>query len=294
MGRKKDDGLTPRQRQSQQIMRDKQARKKRRALMRKCALVGGGVFAVLLVAGSVWAWRSGALEKAATATENSIYGSTVKAGYVLESLYLEGRGRTPMAEIEKAMNIKKGDPILKISINELRHRLEQVESIKAAEVERSLPSTLYVRIIEREPVALWQNKGQLSLVDDNGVVMRGIDIAPYKHLPLIVGEGAPTYVRELIGIMAAEPDLAKRFASATRVSGRRWNVRLSSGKGPVVEVRLPESNPVDAWKKLAQIEQKQHLLDRDVKVIDLRLEGKVFIKLSPDVFTDKTERARET
>ena len=294
MGRRNDDGLTPRQRQSQQIMRDKQARKKRKAMLRKVALIGGAVLSVLLVGGGVWAWRSGAMEKVALATETGVYGTTAKAGYVLESLYLEGRGRTPMAEIEKAMGIKKGDPILQISLPELRQRLEQVESIKAAEVERSLPSTLYIRIVEREPVALWQNKGQLSLVDDNGVVMPGIDIAPYKHLPLIVGEGAPTYVHELIGIMGAEPDLAKRFASATRVSGRRWNVRLASDKGAAVEIRLPETNPVDAWKKLADIEQKQHLLDRDVKVIDLRLEGKVFIKLSPDVFTGKAGHARET
>lgn len=275
-------------------MRDKQARKKRKAMLRKAGMVGGAVFAVLLLGGGVWAWRSGAMEKAATAAGEGVYGTTQKAGYVLESLYLEGRGRTPMADIEKAMGIKKGDPILKISLTELRQRLEQVESIKSAEVERSLPSTLYVRIIEREPVALWQHKGQLSLVDDNGVVMRGIDIAPYKQLPLIVGEGAPTYVRELIGIMSVEPELAKRFTSATRVSGRRWNVRLAGQKGAQVEVRLPENNPEAAWKKLAQIEQKQHLLDRDVKVIDLRLEGKVFIKLSPDVFTGKGDHARET
>ena len=111
----------------------------------------------------MWAWRSGAVEKVALATETGVYGTTAKAGYVLESLYLEGRGRTPMADIEKAMGIKKGDPILQISLPELRQRLEQVESIKAAEVERSLPSTLYIRIVEREPVALWQNKGQLSL-----------------------------------------------------------------------------------------------------------------------------------
>lgn len=294
MGRRNDDGLTPRQRQSLKIMKDKSARKKRRAMVRKVAIVGGGVFAVLLAVGGVWVWQQGIIGRTAEAVNSAAFGSTATAGYKVESLYLEGRGRTPMAEIQKAIGVKIGDPILQISLNEVRGRLEQVQSIKSAVVERSLPSTLHIRIVEREPVALWQNQGKVTLVDDSGVVMHGVDVAPYQQLPLIVGEGAPSRVQELLNIMAAEPDLAKRFSSATRVSDRRWNVRLTNQKGDMVEVRLPENNPVAAWKKLASIEGKQHLLDRDVKVIDLRLDGKVFIKLSPDVFTGKHDDARET
>jgi cell division protein FtsQ len=291
---RKNDGLTPRQRQSQQIMRAKTAMKKRKALVRKCSIIGGSGFAVIIVAGGIWGWKSGMAAKAVQSAENSAYGLTVKAGFSLESMYLEGRNRTSQDEIDRALNMKQGDPILKMSLDDMRERLEKVESIKFASVERALPSSLYVRIVEREPVALWQNSGKLALVDDNGVVMNDIDIAPYKQLPLIIGDSAPKHVRELMSIMSAEPELAKRFSSAIRVSDRRWNIRLSGEKGQSVEVRLPELNPVAAWKKLAEIEQKQRILDREVKVIDLRLDGKVFIKLSPDVFSDKPDTARET
>lgn len=294
MGRRKHDGLTPRQRQSQQIMRDKMARKKRKVLLRKVGLAGGALLCACLLAGGVWAVHSGFLSRGVASLQDSFYGMTARSGYAVRSLYLEGRNRTSVDELEQALGIRKGDPILRISIDEVRERLQKIESIKFAEVERSLPSTLHVRIVEREPVALWQHQGKLSLVDDNGVVMTGIDIEPYRRLPLIVGEGAPREVRELISIMSSSPELAKRFSSATRISERRWNIRLSSDKGDAVEVRLPESNPVSAWKKLADIDQKQRLLERDVKVIDLRLEGKVFIKLSPDVFTGKDGVARET
>lgn len=291
---RKNDGLTPRQRQSQQIMRDKTAKRKRRAFMRKCGFIGGGAFAVLLLGGGGWAYQSGAAEKAVDAVQTSAYGLTVRAGFSLQSLYLEGRNRTSMQDIENAIGMKIGDPILRMSLSEVRERLEKVESIKFAAVERALPSTVHIRIVEREPVALWQNQGKLALVDDNGVVMNDIDIAPYKRLPLIIGEAAPRRVRELMAIMAAEPELAKRFSSATRVSDRRWNIRLSGDHGETVEIRLPEAHPVTAWRRLAEIEQKQRILDRQVKVIDLRLDGKVFIKLSPDVFTGKSGTARET
>lgn len=292
--KKKSDGLTPRQRQSQQIMQSKTARKKRRALMRKCSFVGGGCLSVLLMVAGAYGLHTGWFSKTSNMIVDGVYATTADAGFALDGLYLQGRSRTSVKEIERVMHIAPGDPILRIPLEELKARLENIESIKKAEVERALPSTLYVRIVEREPVALWQYKGDIALIDDNGVVMPGMDIVPYKHLPLIVGQGAPAHVRELIRILSSDGELMKRFSSATRISDRRWNIRLKNDEGLIVEVRLPESNAPIAWRKLAQIEQNQRLLDRDIKVIDLRLDGKVFIKLSPNVFTEKSSSARET
>lgn len=288
---KRDDSLTPRQRQSQQIMRDKAAKKRRKIIMRKVFLIGGGVLGVLLLSGGTWAWKSGAAARAAQAVSNSAYGLTAKAGFSLQSLYLEGRNRTSMESIEKALGVKKGDPILQLSIIELRQRLESIESVKFAAVERALPGTLYVRIVEREPVALWQHEGKIALVDDNGIVMNGIDSTPYRKLPLIIGDGAPKHVGELIALLTSQPGLTKHFVAATWVGDRRWNVRLTGN----LDVKLPENGATDAWKRLADLQSKQQLLERDIKEIDLRLEGRMFIKLAPEDMPGKPARnARET
>ncbi len=144
------------------------------------------------LAAALWLWKSGAAVRTAQAVADEAYGLTVKGGFAVQALYLEGRNRTSMDDIDKALGIKKGDPILQFSISDARDRLEKIESVKFAAVERALPGTLYVRIVEREPVALWQHQGKVSLVDDNGAVMNGIDSAPYQHLPLIVGDDAPS------------------------------------------------------------------------------------------------------
>ena len=292
---RKQETLTSRQRQSQQIMREKSALKKRKILMRKVYLIGGGVFSVLVLGTSLWLWKSGAAMRGVQAVSDYVYGMTAEAGYVVQGVYLEGRNRTSMEEIDKVIGIKKGDPIFRFSVGEVRERLEKIESIKTAAVERALPGTVYVRIVEREPVALWQNNGQIALVDDNGVVMKDIDSKPYLKLPLLVGAEAPEHIKELMAILDSQPELSKRLSSAIRVSDRRWNIRLNVGSsGGVVEVMLPENNPVDAWKKVAELQAHQQLLDRDVKVIDLRLEGKMFIKLAPDEINNKTTNAKET
>ncbi|MDE3059867.1 MAG: FtsQ-type POTRA domain-containing protein [Pseudomonadota bacterium] len=292
MARKKEWQST-RQRQSQQIMREKAARKKRQALLAKAAIIGGSALSLALLGGGIWAWKSGAAARAAQAVIDKGYELTGRAGFTVQALYLEGRNRTPMADIEQALGIKKGDPILRLSLSEARERLEKIESVKLAAVERALPGTLYVRIVEREPVALWQCQGSITPVDDQGVAMHDLDIAPYKHLPLIIGDDAPAHVSELLSMLAAEPDLAKRFAAAIHVGERRWNIRLTATGGEI-EVKLPESHAGDAWKKLAELQAHQHVLDRDIKMIDLRLEGRMFIRLAPEEIPHKHANAKET
>lgn len=294
-GGRKSSGMTARQRQSQQIMRQKTAHKKRQALLNKFYVIGGSALCMGLLAGGAWCWQTGAFGKAADAVVDGGYGLTADAGFALQSLYLEGRSRTSMSEVNKALGIKKGDPILRISLDEMKERLEKIESVRFAAVERALPGTLYVKIVEREPVALWQNQGKIALVDDNGAVMTGVDIEPYQQLPLIIGQDAPQHVRELLAMLSTEPDLARRFSAATRVGERRWNIRVSNRQNEAIEVKLPESNAQAAWKKLADMQESQQLLDRDIKEIDLRLEGRMFIKLAPDDMPDKkSNNARDT
>ena len=287
--RKKQDSLTPRQRQSQRIMREKAARKKRQNLWRRTQIIGGGALALTMIGGGLWLWLSGTAAHIAATTIDGAYRMTANAGFNIQAVYLEGRNRTAMKDIGQALGIKKGESIFRVGLEESRARLEQIESVRMAAVERSLPHTLYVRIVEREPVALWQHQGKLTLIDDNGVAMHDIDSAPYQHLPLMIGADAPQHVMELLTILASQPALAERFSAAIHVGGRRWNIRL---KGDI-EVKLPEDDPMAAWQALAGLQADQQLLNRAVKVIDLRLPGRLFITVSPQDTPQRAANAKD-
>ena len=287
---RKSKKLTSRQRQSQRIMREKAAAKKRKERVRKLQYGGAGLAIVVGLGVGVWIWQNNIIERTTTTIVNGMYQMTVDAGFSLDAMYLEGRDRTSMADIEKALGVKKGYPILRLSLDEARKQLEKIPSVRTAAVERALPSTLYVRIVEREPVALWQHKGKVALIDDNGVVMNDIDSKPYQHLPLVVGSDAPEHVKEALHILASEPGLTEHFTAAVRVGERRWNFRMKEG----IEVKLPEEGATQAWKKLADIDKRQQLLQRDIRVIDLRAPGKLFIKLSPEDTHQNVSGAKET
>jgi len=290
MAKKKSDDLTPRQRQSQRIMREKAARKRRQAWRKRVQITGFALLAVLLAGGSAWLALSGAGAQIVAGTTNGLYRMSAKAGFDIQSVYLEGRSRTALADINKALGMTKGQSIFRADLEIMRTELEKIDSVKMAAVERALPHTLYVRIVEREPVALWQNNAKLALVDDAGIVMNGIDAAPYAHLPLIIGDGAPSHVAELMTILTSEPTLAERFAAAIYTGERRWNIRFQNGS----EVKLPEKNPLSAWKILAGLQARQQLLDRAVKVVDLRLPDRLFITLSPQDMPSRAGNAKDT
>lgn len=291
MAKKKQDELTPRQRQSQQIMREKASRKKRKEVVRRAQVYGGlGVGAIAAVGGT-WLWLSGAAAHITTGISDGLYAMTAKSGFSVQGIYLEGRNRTLMRDIEKALDVQRGESIFKVDLDDVRMRLEDIPSVRAAAVERALPHTLYVRVMEREPVALWQQEGKMALVDEKGKVMADIDITPYQDLPLIIGEGAPMRVAEALHILAAEPELAKQVAAAIRVGGRRWNIRMNNG----TEIKLPEHDPVVAWKKVAELQVSQKLLERTVKMVDMRIQGRLFITVHPQAAQQsKTAGAKDT
>lgn len=299
MARKKEEKLSPRQKQSKKIMREKELQIKRQYFIQKFRIIGA-VFIVLLMIGvGGWSWKTNAVSRVVQAISDKIYGFTIKSGYAVENMYVEGRNRTPMEEINQALDVDVGAPILRLRLDEMRARLEKIESIKYAGIERALPNTLYVRVVEREPVAIWQYNNKKALVDDNGVVMNGLDITPYKSLPLIVGEGAPKHVANLLELLVSQPELAKRFSAAVWIGDRRWNIKLrpnanaEDGAGDI-EVQLPEKDPLGAWKQLAELQKKQQVLDRDIKVIDLRIDGRLFIKLPASEINTKPINAKET
>lgn len=290
MARRKTSKLTARQRESQRIKREKDARKKRQALVRKVQY-GFALVAVMVVGiTSFWIWKHSLVSYAYNAVVNGAYQITAKSGFAFEAMYLEGRHRTPVSEIRKAVNLKKGDPILQVSLAEMRQRLEAISSIQSASVERELPGRLHISIAERQPVAIWQYNGKYTLVDDNGVAMPDLDVSQHANLPLIVGRGAPAHVGEVLHLLRAEQKLAGRVKAAVRISSRRWNIHLEDKK----EIKLPEKNPVSAWLHLAEMHEKQSLLDRDVEVIDLRVNGRLFITLPEQVTPIKTSGAQET
>lgn len=231
--------------------------------------------------GAAWWWvHSGKLGLMVDEAQQGVLEQTADAGMELKYIYLEGRDHANLEEVTAAIGLEAGDPILGVSVDGIKERLKALDWVRDAVVERQLPDTLHVHVFERKPIAVWQYKGALKLVDQMGAVIENADgaKAEYGNLLLVVGEDAPDHTVDLMRMLSAEPELFPQISAAIRAGNRRWDVKFHNG----IEAKLPANNPERAWAMLAEMERQQHLLARNIRAVDLRLEDRMFIDLPPE------------
>jgi cell division protein FtsQ len=233
-------------------------------------LLGGGG------AGGWWAWHEGWLVEARDRLE-AVSRSVVAAitPFKLTDVTVEGRDYVEKSAILAALDVKPGDSLLGIDLQAARQRLEAIDWVASATVERRLPDTLYVTLKERRAVAIWQNGNEYTLIDRDGRTVRASRMPPgAETLLLLGGAGAPEHVGELLLLLAYEPNVVRQLRAAVWVGQRRWNLVLNSG----VEIWLPEEDAVAALKQLAKLDAQYNLLSREFGVVDLRLPDKLYLR----------------
>jgi cell division protein FtsQ len=202
--------------------------------------------------------------------------ATAALGLVVSDIEVEGRETTEAATIMAALAAGRGTPILAVSPSRAKQQLESLPWVRSAAIERRLPGTIWVRLVERHPLAVWQHGGKQELIDREGAVIPVKDLSRFARVPTVVGEDAARHAAALIDMLAHEPELAARVTAAIRVDDRRWNLRVDKA----IDVLLPEENAAAAWTHLAAIERENSLLKRDIQTVDMRLPDRVVLRVN--------------
>ena len=198
-----------------------------------------------------------------------------KAHLVLDQVQVEGHVRTQIKDINNALGITQGTPILGLDLKDLKDRIAALPWIKTVTIERHLPATLFIRITEKEPIALWQNNQKYLPLDETGHPIQDSQ-TPLSPLLLVVGTDAPAHTLNLIHALASYPDIQEKVRSAVRVGNRRWNLVLNDIDGVVV--KLPESHISVALNHLSK-QMAEGLLKKDLASIDLRHPDRLIVTL---------------
>jgi len=235
-------------------------------------LISGGVY------GAVRLSRSPLGQSLLQSAADRMIQGTGLLGLTVADITVEGRETTDRETILAALGVGLGTPILAANPTRAKEQLEALPWVRTAVIERRLPDTLYVRLVERKPLALWQHGGKLDLIDREGAVIPVARLDRFAKLPMVVGEGAASHAAELLEMLASEPDLAARVTAAIRVGDRRWNLRIEN----TIDVLLPADETASAWSQLARLERSSAILKREVLTIDLRLPDRLVLRVSPE------------
>lgn len=247
----------------------------------------GAMAAGLLVLAAAGVWRvhqSGWVPRVADQVRWQMIAASARLGLKVDEVLVVGRRETTQRQLLNAVGLARGAPILAFNVEDAKKRVEKLPWVKSATVERLLPSTVLLTVEERQPLALWQNKGAFALIDTDGEVILNNGLERFSELVVVVGADAPAHAGELLKVLATQPELKALVKAAVRVGGRRWNLRLKND----IDVRLPEENPAAAWHRLAEYEKTHRVLERDVQILDLRLPDRLIVRKAPKPPKDGT------
>ncbi|MDF1790902.1 MAG: FtsQ-type POTRA domain-containing protein [Thalassobaculaceae bacterium] len=239
----------------------------------------GAVAVVIAGTGAAIGWtiQSGQAARIwATMTAGALQ-LTADAGLSINDVLVIGREQTNAGALLEQIGVSRGTPILAVDLGETRNRVLALPWVKDARVERRLPDTLHITLVERRPLALWQRGRDFTLVDQDGTTIEGQDIRRFHDLPIVIGDRAPGRAAGALAMLSSEPELSRRVRALTWVNGRRWTVRLDNG----MDVELPEIDPAGAWTHLATLAREHGVLERDVVTIDLRIPDQLIMRVTP-------------
>ncbi|MBS0518701.1 MAG: FtsQ-type POTRA domain-containing protein [Proteobacteria bacterium] len=273
----RSSGATPARRDYDRRKKRSTSRKSGKPVWRQPMLLGLAVLLLGMGGGGGWlAWREGWLVAIQTHVEDASRAVVAAVTpFKLADITVEGRDYVTREAILAALDVKAGDSLLGIDLQAARHRLEAIDWVASATVERRLPDTLYVTLRERRAVAIWQNGTEYTLIDQNGRTVRASRMPPgAESLLLLGGPGAPEHVGDLLLLLTYEPKVTKQLRAAVWVGQRRWNLVLKND----VEIWLPEEDAVAALQRLGKLDDEYKLLSREFGVIDLRLPDKLYLR----------------
>ncbi len=246
--------------------------------------IAGGVF---------WVWQQRLPHRLMDEASIALIQSTADLGFRVDEVFVIGRKETARNSLGEAIGVDRGEPILFVDLHQVRSRVLSLPWVAEADVERMLPDTLIVRVVERQPLAIWQYEGTYALIDASGAVIQRHELERFADLLVVVGSGAQDHADTLLALLETESPLYARVESAVRVGDRRWNVHLNGG----IEIRLPEEDAAEAWARLAKYQKRHGVLDRGVGLLDLRFPDQVIVRqAAPPAIEDAipTDQGQDT
>lgn len=166
-----------------------------------------------------------------------------------------------------------------VDLDRIRENLLQFGWVKDARVSRRLPDSLVVDLVERTPAAVWQQQGRLSLIDGEGVVLDAVPVDRMPDLPLLIGPEANRQAVSLKRMMDGVPTLKPQLASATWIGKRRWDLAFATGE--IVSLPEGEAEAAKALQRFAKMDRSVGLLGRGMIRFDLRIPGKMIVRVPP-------------
>jgi cell division protein FtsQ len=251
-----------------------------------------GVVMLLAILVATAAWMGGSMSQIGARVGGFMDDTSRLVGIDVKDVSVLGLEDNPalVEEVRAAAMIEPGENMFRADPHLIKSRVEGTSKVLNVRVHRLWPGQIVILADAADPVALWHDGRQWQVVDGLGRLLPGAHAEDHPALLRLAGQGAPEAAPQLAAALASAPDINGRVAVATRIGARRWDMRFING----VTVRLPEDADLEpAIQRLAKLQVRTALTQRPLEMIDLRSQGRVYLRLAETPVKPAPETARE-
>lgn len=203
--------------------------------------------------------------------------------FMVSLMAIDGAGESLAEDIREVVPLDFPVSSFDLDIDEIRSTVAGLDPVKSVGVRIRPGGILQIDVTERQPAVLWRTAQGLVLLDDKGA--RIAEVATrleHPDLPLIAGDGAERHVPEALELVSAAAPLGTRLRGLVRMGERRWDLVLDRDQ----RIQLPPELPVLALERVIALSEAQDMLARDVAVVDMRIEARPTLRMTPEAMQD--------
>jgi cell division protein FtsQ len=232
-------------------------------LQRLGIVLRNAVFVIVLVAAGFWAWRQ---------TQSD-------SRFAVRHIEIAGAVHTQRAALEAITRRYIGLNLFKIDIARVQSDLRSLAWIQRIAIEKRVPNTLRIKVVERVPVALAMHDGTLRYIDAGGVVCG--DLSPAvgdTDLPIVSnaeGDELIRSVRFIDALRVHDPIVYSRIGEVRPIAPRGFAM-FDRDLGATVYANADDVS--SKFRDLYSIVQSEKLGKSDIAYADLRFADRIVIR----------------
>ena len=203
----------------------------------------------------------------------------INNGFKIKNILISGTHNLSQDYLKNIINTQSHINILNVNLHTIYNKIIQNSWVEETYVERILPDTIKIKVLEKKPIAIWQNQKGNRLITVNGDVISHANVNKFKNsFPIIKGEKSKENISTILKILETNKNFAKNIWSLTFINQRRWDLHFNQG----LIVRLPSQDVIKAWQKIIKLQTNYNILNLRLTEIDLRNPEQILGKINFD------------
>ena len=160
--------------------------------------------------------------------------------------------------------------LVNLNYREIEEKLSKQTFIESFNIKKKYPNTLQIKIVEKKPIAILQNKKKKYFLSEKLDLIEFNNSKKYQNLPFILGEEKKFKIfYNNLNEINFPLEIINKY---TLYESNRWDIETINQK----VIKLPTNNYVKSLKNYLNLRTKKNF--ENYKVFDYRIENQLILK----------------